>query len=72
MPPATATRSLYLLRHAKSSWADPTLPDQERPLAPRGRRDAKLVAKLLARRGTQPELRETLELVRPALSARRR
>jgi hypothetical protein len=25
--------SLYLLRHAKSSWADPTLPDRDRLLA---------------------------------------
>jgi phosphohistidine phosphatase len=26
-----------LLRHAKSSWDDASVPDQERPLAPRGR-----------------------------------
>jgi phosphohistidine phosphatase len=69
-------RTLYLLRHAKSSWADQTLPDRERPLAPRGRRDATRIAKHLARLGIQPELllcspakrtRETLELLRPAL-----
>lgn len=69
---------LYLLRHAKSSWSDPTLPDEQRPLAPRGRRDAKRVAKHLAQLGIEPELvlcssalrtRETLELVRPALGA---
>lgn len=68
--------TLYLLRHAKSSWADPTLPDRERPLAPRGRRDGKRIAKHLARLRIQPELvlcstaertRKTLELVRPAL-----
>ena len=28
--------SLFLLRHAKSSWDDPTLDDHDRPLAPRG------------------------------------
>ena len=70
--------SLYLVRHAKSSWSDPTLPDQERPLARRGRRDAKRIAKHLVRLGIRPELvlcsaseraRETLELVRPALGA---
>lgn len=69
--------SLYLLRHAKSSWDDPTLTDHERPLAPRGRRDAKLIAKHLRRAGGDPELvlcssavrtRETLELLRPALA----
>ena len=27
-------RTLFLLRHAKSSWADPTLDDHDRPLAP--------------------------------------
>jgi phosphohistidine phosphatase len=70
------THSLYLIRHAKSSWSDPTLPDQERPLARRGRRDANRIAKHLLRLGIMPELvlcsptqrtRETLELVRPAL-----
>ena len=68
--------ALYLLRHAKSSWADPAIPDQERPLAPRGQRDGKRIAKHLARLGIQAELvlcstaertRQTLELVRPAL-----
>jgi phosphohistidine phosphatase len=47
---------LFLLRHAKSSWADPTLADHERPLAPRGRRAAKVMAKHLGRRGIAPEL----------------
>jgi phosphohistidine phosphatase len=68
--------TIYLLRHAKSSWADPTLPDHERPLAPRGRRDAKRIAKHLARLAIAPELvlcsaaertRATLEVLRPAL-----
>jgi phosphohistidine phosphatase len=71
-----AVQTLYLLRHAKSSWADATLADRERPLAPRGRRDAKRIAKHLRRLGCEPELvlcssavrtRETLELLRPAL-----
>jgi phosphohistidine phosphatase len=70
--------ALYLLRHAKSSWADPTLADHERPLAPRGRRDAKRIAKHLRRLGCEPELilcssavrtRETLELLRSAVPA---
>jgi len=69
-------RTLYLLRHAKSSWADQTFPDRERPLAPRGRRDGKRIAKHLTRLRIEPELvlcspaertRETLELLRPAL-----
>lgn len=36
-----APRRLLLLRHAKSSWDDPSLDDAERPLAPRGRRDTR-------------------------------
>jgi phosphohistidine phosphatase len=31
-------RRLILLRHAKSSWDDASLPDEKRPLAPRGKR----------------------------------
>ena len=69
-------RTLYLLRHAKSSWDEPGLADHERPLAPRGRRDAKRIAEHLRGLGLQPErvicssavrTRETLELLRPAL-----
>ena len=33
-------KNLYLLRHAKSSWDDPSLSDAERPLNGRGWRDA--------------------------------
>lgn len=70
--------TIYLLRHAKSSWSDSTLPDRERPLAPRGRRDAKRVAEHLLQRRIEPALvlcstaartRETLELVRRTLGA---
>ena len=43
----TKPRHLLLLRHAKSSWDDPTLADHERPLAPRGCRAAKLISRHL-------------------------
>ncbi len=36
----TSARRLILLRHAKSSWDDASLSDEQRPLAPRGRRAA--------------------------------
>ena len=39
-PDARGMRTLYLLRHAKSSWDDASLSDSERPLNPRGQRDA--------------------------------
>jgi phosphohistidine phosphatase len=43
-------RQLLLLRHAKSSWSEPDLPDRERPLAARGRRAAAALGARLARR----------------------
>ncbi len=41
-------KTLYVLRHAKSSWDDPTLQDHDRPLAPRGLKAAPVMAKVLA------------------------
>ena len=67
---------VYLLRHAKSSWKDPTLHDRDRPLAGRGRRAAKAMAGHLREQGIEPDLvlcsparraRETLERLEPAL-----
>lgn len=46
-------RRLILLRHAKSDWPD--VPDQERPLAKRGRRDAPVVGRWLRRHGYRPD-----------------
>ncbi len=43
--------TLTLLRHAKSSWKDPTLTDMERPLNKRGRRDATAMAVTLKEHG---------------------
>jgi phosphohistidine phosphatase len=69
-------RRVYLLRHAKSSWKHPGVPDHDRPLAPRGRRAAKAIAGHLREQGIEPELvlcstarraRETLERIEPAL-----
>ena len=69
-------KRLYLLRHAKSSWSDPSLADEERPLAPRGRKAAKKMAKELRRRQIRPQLvlcsssrrtQETLELIGSSL-----
>jgi len=40
--------TLYLLRHAKSSWKDDSIPDFDRPLKKRGREAAENVGKTLA------------------------
>ncbi len=68
--------TLILLRHAKSNWNNPSLPDRDRPLATRGVNDAPLMGKAMAERGIDPELvlcssarrtRDTLDLVLPEL-----
>src|SRR5512132_2493363 len=49
----SAHRKLVLLRHAKSAWPD--LPDHERPLAGRGRRDAPVMGRWLRTAGHVPD-----------------
>lgn len=44
-------KSLYLLRHAKSSWAEHGLSDRERPLAKRGLHDAPMMGERFHSRG---------------------
>src|SRR5580658_6917721 len=47
-------RRLILLRHAKSAWPD-DVPDHDRPLAPRGRRDAPAAGRWLRKSGYAPD-----------------
>ncbi|MGA5821950.1 SixA phosphatase family protein [Kitasatospora sp. NPDC094028] len=49
-----AVRTLVVLRHAKSAWPD--VPDAERPLAPRGRRDAPAAGAWLSEAALLPDL----------------
>jgi phosphohistidine phosphatase len=49
-------RRLLLLRHAKSSWDDGTLQDRDRPLAPRGRRATKRIARWAQEHDVRPQL----------------
>ncbi|WP_201979916.1 SixA phosphatase family protein [Hymenobacter rubidus] len=49
-------KTLYLLRHAKSSWSFDELSDQERPLNDRGRDDAPMMGKALAKRRICPDV----------------
>ncbi len=49
------SKVLYLIRHAKSSWADPSLDDFDRPLNQRGLRDAPFMARLLAGQGIKAD-----------------
>lgn len=46
---------ILLLRHAKSSWDDPSLEDFDRPLSGRGLEDAPRIGKYLKKVGYRPE-----------------
>jgi phosphohistidine phosphatase len=48
-------RTLFLLRHAKSSWDDPDLEDHDRPLNRRGRRACETMGAWLAAEGRPPD-----------------
>jgi phosphohistidine phosphatase len=73
-------KTVWLLRHAKSSWDDTALSDQDRPLAPRGHKAAKRIRRFVSENGVRPELvlcsaalraRSTLDLILPGLGAPR-
>lgn len=49
-------KTLLIMRHAKSSWKDPTLPDHERPLKKRGKRDAPRMGAFIYEQGLTPDL----------------
>lgn len=70
-------RRLMLLRHAKSSWADRSLKDHNRPLSKKGRLAAANIATKLEKHSWVPELilcsdslrtRETLEIMQAQYS----
>lgn len=70
--------TLYVLRHAKSSWDDPTLADHDRPLARRGITAAPLIADHMRSEGIDPDVvlcstarrtRQTLDLLGDAIPA---
>jgi len=49
-------KTLFLVRHAKSSRNEPALQDKDRPLNNRGKRDAPKMGKRLAKREAIPDL----------------
>ena len=65
--------TLYLLRHAKSSWADASQQDFERPLTNGGRKACALIGEFIEEKGIDFDLvlvstavrtRQTIELVK--------
>ena len=72
-------RHLVLVRHAKSAWDAPSMPDHERPLAPRGVRALRRLGDHLAGTECAAELVlcssarrtvDTLDGIRPSLPTR--
>ncbi len=62
-------KTVYLVRHAKSSWDHPGLLDIERPLGDRGLRDAPFMAKMLRDKGAQPDVLISSPAVRALTTA---
>ena len=65
-------KTLYLLRHAKSSWKDSTVADIDRPLARRGKKACKVMSEFIRLNelsfdlvlcSTAVRARETIELI---------
>ncbi len=49
-------KTLYIVRHAKSSWEQPSIGDHERPVLEKGVKRTKMVAKFLIEKKTRPDL----------------
>ncbi len=63
-------KTLYLCRHAKSSWADPGMDDFDRPLNERGLRNAPFMANVFKERGEPVDLIVTSPANRARTTAR--
>ena len=63
-------KTLFLVRHAKSSWDDSTLADRSRPLAARGERDVATMGKRLSQRHVRPDLIVSSPAVRALSTAK--
>ena len=64
-------KTILLLRHGKSSWEVGSLPDRERPLAPRGAGAARRMGGFLGRVGPAPDRVLCSPAVRAAETLRR-
>ena len=64
-------KRLYIVRHAKSDWGDSDLPDINRKLNKRGKRDAPMMGERLKTRGAKPDLILTSPARRAISTAKR-
>ena len=49
-------KTLYLIRHAKSSWKNLDIQDIQRPLKKRGKKDASLMVQSLIKKNIKPDI----------------
>jgi phosphohistidine phosphatase len=63
-------KTIYLVRHAKSSWKFPDLDDFERPLNKRGRKNAPFMGKILKKLKVAPDLILSSPANRASMTAR--
>lgn len=63
-------KTLLLLRHAKSDWANDSLSDHDRPLNKRGKDDAPRMGRVLRSEGLIPDAIVTSSAVRAASTAK--
>ncbi len=49
-------KKLYLIRHAKSDWSNPSLDDFDRPLNKKGKKNASFMGKILRKKEVLPDL----------------
>jgi phosphohistidine phosphatase len=63
-------KTVYFIRHAKSSWSDFSLKDSERPLNKRGLRDAPFMAKLFVAKERHPDIIHSSPAVRAYTTAK--
>jgi len=63
-------KRLYVLRHGKSSWEQPSIADFDRPLLPKGKRRTAKIAAFLQEKGMIPELIVSSPAKRAAQTAR--
>ncbi len=64
-------KTLVLIRHAKSSWAEPMQADYDRPLNDRGREDAPRMGERLKKLSVVPDLIVSSTAKRAAQTAKR-
>ena len=63
-------KTLFLVRHAKSSRDEPSLPDTQRPLSARGRHDAPRMGRRLHERGVELDLMVSSPALRALATAK--